>query len=229
MTEEATVAASVSQVWRDFTDASALTEWIWPPRLETTAVVDPRPQGVWEIRSEVGELAVLGTVLAVDPPRSLRLAWRWDGEQHSTDAEIALERIADATTLVTVRHSGFETPEERDLHVEGWSNCLGRLVERYARWRRSIDTQQREVEDAATVTPWSPGRCSGMQRPSGMRFAMSKSRLLGSAALAGVLVVAGISVGPAFAEDPPPLVWSTVSGFPITEDGVTSAGRRPLL
>jgi hypothetical protein len=44
---------------------------------------------------------------------------------------------------------------------------------------------------------------------------MSKSRVLASSALAGVLVVAGLSAGPAFAEDPP-LVWTTVEGYPVT-------------
>ena len=132
LTEEARVAASVDVVWKDFTDAVALAEWIWPPRFETTAVVDPHPEGVWQLRSEIAELAVVATVLSIDPPRSLRLAWRWDGEPHTTDAQITLDAASDDSTHVIVRHSGFETPEERESHVEGWSNCLERLVERYA-------------------------------------------------------------------------------------------------
>ncbi|MET0886691.1 MAG: PxKF domain-containing protein, partial [Mycetocola sp.] len=50
---------------------------------------------------------------------------------------------------------------------------------------------------------------------------MSKSRVFASAALAAVLVVAGLSATPAFADDPPPLVWSALPGFPVTNDGVT--------
>lgn len=42
---------------------------------------------------------------------------------------------------------------------------------------------------------------------------MSKSRVFASAALAGVLVIAGLSAGPAFAEDAP--VWSDAPNFPI--------------
>lgn len=129
MIEEAVVGASVDVVWNDFTDAAALEEWMWPPRLESAAVVDLRPNGEWQIRSEIGQLAILATVLTIDVPRSLRLAWRWDGESHTTDAEIALEEAADGSKVV-VRHSGFRTPEERELHVEGWSNCLQRLVEK---------------------------------------------------------------------------------------------------
>jgi len=132
LTEEASVAASVDVVWADFTDATALAEWIWPPRFETSAVVDPRPRGAWELRSEVAGLAVLATVTAADAPRSLQLAWRWEGEPHTTDVEITLQPAADDATRVEVRHSGFESGEERESHVEGWSNCIGRLVERHA-------------------------------------------------------------------------------------------------
>lgn len=132
LTEEALVAASVDTVWHDFTDSAALAEWIWPPRFDTTAIVEPVPHGPWELRSEVADLAVLGTVLAVDAPNALRLSWRWDGEAHTTGVEISLQPAADGATRVTVRHTGFESAEERESHVEGWSNCLERLIERHA-------------------------------------------------------------------------------------------------
>jgi len=131
LTEEALVEASVDVVWRDFTDAPSLVAWIWPPRFESTAVVDARPHGAWEVRSDAAELAVIGRVLKVDAPRNLRLEWRWDGEQHATDVEITLEPAAGDAARVIVRHSGFQTQEERESHVEGWSNCLQRLVERH--------------------------------------------------------------------------------------------------
>jgi len=49
---------------------------------------------------------------------------------------------------------------------------------------------------------------------------MSKSRVLTAAGLVGVLIATGFAAGPAFADDPPPLVW-TVTGVPTTVDGVT--------
>ena len=131
LTEEALVAASVDTVWNDFTQAAALAEWIWPPRFETETVVEAEPQGRWEVRSTVADLAVEGRVLEIDPPRRLRLQWRWEGEEHTTDAEITLEEAADAATRVIVRHTGFLTADERESHVEGWSNCLQRLIERH--------------------------------------------------------------------------------------------------
>lgn len=131
LTEEALVAASVDTVWTDFTDAAALTAWYWPPRFETKALIEPEPQGRWSVRSAVADIAVEARVLAIDPPRTLRLQWRWAGEEHPTDVEIELEPAADDATRVIVRHTGFRTREERDNHVDGWVSCLQRLIDRY--------------------------------------------------------------------------------------------------
>ncbi|GAA1948747.1 SRPBCC domain-containing protein [Microbacterium deminutum] len=131
LTEEALVAASLDTVWVDFTDAACLAEWYWPPRFETEALVELEPQGRWEVRSAVADLAVEATVLAIDAPRALRLQWRWAGEEHATDVEIALEPAADDATRVIVRHAGFVSAEERENHVEGWSSCLQRLIARH--------------------------------------------------------------------------------------------------
>jgi uncharacterized protein YndB with AHSA1/START domain len=131
LTEEALVAASVDVVWREFTVAGRLAEWFWPPRFETMAVVEVRELGRWEVLSVPADLAVEGKVLQFEAPHALRLAWRWAGEDHTTDVEIALEPAADAATRVIVRHSGFASTEERDNHVDGWSTCLQRLVDRH--------------------------------------------------------------------------------------------------
>lgn len=131
ITESALVAASTDTVWRDLTHPAQLAEWIWPRRFETQAVVEPVVGGRWEVASAVAELAVQGRVLAFEPPFSLRLEWRWEGEDHATDAEITLEAAADASTRITVRHSGFVSAEERESHIEGWTNCLQRLVDRH--------------------------------------------------------------------------------------------------
>lgn len=92
LTERALVAASVESVWNEFTDAALLAQWIWPPRFETEAVVEPRELGRWHLRSTAADLAVEGRVLDIDPPRRLRLEWRWAGEDHTTDAELSFEQ-----------------------------------------------------------------------------------------------------------------------------------------
>lgn len=131
LTEEALVAASVDEVWRDLTRSGALAEWFWPARMQPTALVELRELGRWQVRSEPAGIAVEAVVLAVDAPRSLRLEWRWAGEDAATDVGIALEPAADSATRVIVRHSGFATAAERQNHVEGWADCLQRLVDRH--------------------------------------------------------------------------------------------------
>jgi uncharacterized protein YndB with AHSA1/START domain len=131
LTVEARVAAPPHSVWRDLTDAQALAAWFWPSRFETLAAVDPRPEGPWEVRSLVAGIAVVGRVLSADPPRALQLTWRWEGEPTATEVEVLLADVADGATRVHVVHSGFATPEERDAHVQGWTDCLQRLVERH--------------------------------------------------------------------------------------------------
>ena len=131
LTEEALVAASVDVIWAEFTHPELLVSWFWPPRFETTAVVEVRELGPWEVRSEVADLAVGAQVLTFEAPHRLRLAWRWAGEEHTTDVELELEEAADATTRAIVRQSGFATAEERAEHVDGWASCLQRLVDRH--------------------------------------------------------------------------------------------------
>lgn len=131
LTEEALVAASIDDVWQDFTRSRRLAEWFWPPRMQTTALVELRELGRWQVTSVPADLAVEATVLSVDAPRALRLEWRWAGETGVTDVGITLEPAADASTRVIVRHAGFAAADERERHVEGWADCLQRLVDRY--------------------------------------------------------------------------------------------------
>jgi uncharacterized protein YndB with AHSA1/START domain len=133
LTEEALVAASVDEVWNDLTDAASLAEWIWPERFDTKALVEPVAQGRWAVRSAVADIAVDARILTIEPPTALRLQWRWEGEEHTTDAEITLEPAADDATRVIVRQSGFLSAEERESHVEGWTDCLQRLIQRHGR------------------------------------------------------------------------------------------------
>jgi len=131
LTEEALVAASVEVVWQEFTVAERLSDWFWPPRFQATAVVELRELGTWAVRSVPVDMAVEATVLTFQAPHALRLGWRWAGEDRTTDVEIELQPAADSTTRVIVRQSGFATAEERDDHIDGWSSCLQRLVDRH--------------------------------------------------------------------------------------------------
>lgn len=129
LTAEALVAAPREVVWADWTDPAALAAWIWPQRFQTIARIDLGE--TWTVRSETMGIAVVATVLRADGPNHLRLAWRWDGEEAVTDVDVVFEEAQDAATRVIVRHTGFATAEERASHIEGWTHCLDRLVDRH--------------------------------------------------------------------------------------------------
>ena len=132
LTEQVLVAAEAETVWQDWADATSLAQWMWPPRFESPAAVTPAVGGAWNVRSAVTGMAVVGEVIAVDPPRELRIAWRWAGEDQTTDVTVSLEPVSDHATRVTVRHTGFRNDAERDDHIQGWTDCLGRLIQRHA-------------------------------------------------------------------------------------------------
>jgi len=73
LTEEALVAASVDDVWADFTRADRLQEWMWPPRFESTAAVELRELGRWELRSDVESGLLLSQAMARHPKVFSRL------------------------------------------------------------------------------------------------------------------------------------------------------------
>ena len=113
--------ASPERLWRAFTTPE-LAEWFWPQRFETDVSIDPRVGGGYTVSSVPMGMAVSGTFTVVDEPSALGFTWRWDGEDAETTVTVAIE---DGAVIVT--HSGFETDEARDDHIQGWNDCLERL------------------------------------------------------------------------------------------------------
>lgn len=126
LTVDRRIVAPPDRVWRALTDPALLAAWFWPPRFETAVELDPREGGAYRIASGPAALAVAGTVVAIDPQRSLTLTWRWDGDDADTRVTIALTPDT-AGTRVTVRHDGFADGETAARHVQGWNDCLERL------------------------------------------------------------------------------------------------------
>lgn len=126
----ATVHAPPQTVWSDWVDSGALAAWFWPPRLQASASVDV-DTGMWKLRSDVADMGVTAQVRAIEPPHRLGLRWQWDGEDAATDVTVMLDAVGDATQVMVV-HTGFTDLEERERHVQGWTDCLARLVERHA-------------------------------------------------------------------------------------------------
>lgn len=119
------VPAPPERIWRAFTTAE-LGEWFWPPAWDVTTEIDLRPGARYRIVSNAGGMAVGGEYLAIEPPKRLVQAWRWEGEGLETTVTLTFERERGGT-LVTITHAGFADDQTRDDHIQGWNDCLARL------------------------------------------------------------------------------------------------------
>jgi uncharacterized protein YndB with AHSA1/START domain len=101
---EIAIHASLERVWQALVSAEHRAAW-WA-YLE----LDPRPGGMVVERwhNDAGrEVTTSGQVLELEPPRRLRCTWRDDDWSAFTEVEFDL-RSGDETTLVSLRHDGWE-------------------------------------------------------------------------------------------------------------------------
>lgn len=135
-THEATLAKSVpaprDRVFHSMTDSPELQLW-WGP--QATAEVDLRPGGLFRLAMLLpngASLVAKGTYQTVQIPARLDFTWAWEGEEGETLVTMLFHDRGEETE-VAVTHTGFSDPETAANHVQGWSDCLDRLVFRYSR------------------------------------------------------------------------------------------------
>jgi len=91
------------------------------------ADLDPRPGG--RVRLQLREATAVGTVLAVDSPQHLSIAWDWEGEPLGCPSVVAFDLIDHgARTHLTLRHIGFPGRASTELHGALWHHWFARLV-----------------------------------------------------------------------------------------------------
>ncbi len=120
------VAAPPDAVDRALIEPAALDRWI-----ATRATVEARPGGAYDFGWRAGPAGVV----AYEPSRRLRIAWRYRGD---TVVTWTLDGDADGTWL-TLAHEGWDEERITADHQMGWTMYAARLrglVETGARWRR---------------------------------------------------------------------------------------------
>jgi uncharacterized protein YndB with AHSA1/START domain len=129
------------RVFEAWTNEDVLKKW-WAaqPSWDTPiAEVDARAGGSYRLAMrdpESGETHTLvGEYREVTPPERLVYTWTWESNvdamsgSENTLVEVDFREDGDATEVV-VTHSGFASPELRDMHVQGWNGCLDNLERR---------------------------------------------------------------------------------------------------
>ena len=128
-------AARPETVFRVLTSPDTLLDW-WGPegtRIAENALDFSRP-GPWHATmvSPGGEAArVLGEVLEVDPPSSVRLTLAFDmggGRRGPTSTiHFSLAATSDGTDL-TLTQTGLDPAHVEDMRLKGWASALDRLT-----------------------------------------------------------------------------------------------------
>jgi uncharacterized protein YndB with AHSA1/START domain len=117
------IQAPPDVVFPYFTDPELIVTWIGQ-----RAELDPNPGGLFFL--DMGEVAVQGAYLTVDPPYRVVFTWGIPGNDAlptgSSTVEVVLTPDGD-DTLVVLTHRGVPSTHIGD-HRAGWEHQLGRLI-----------------------------------------------------------------------------------------------------
>jgi uncharacterized protein YndB with AHSA1/START domain len=118
---QAEVDASREDVFALVSTVDGMRRWL------DDAELDPQPGG--RVRLRLLQSVAVGKVLAVDPPQHLSLTWDWESEPLGAPSVVAFDLIDHGhRTHLTVRHVGFRSRTQWELHDALWRHWFGRLV-----------------------------------------------------------------------------------------------------
>ncbi len=101
--------------------AEGLRRWI------DDATLDPRVGGSFRFRMLDG--VAVGRVVALEPAQHVSYAWDWEAQPLGYPTIVAFDLIAHGTrTHLTLRHVGFRSSGQAQLHDAMWRHWFTRLV-----------------------------------------------------------------------------------------------------
>ncbi|MGH3276796.1 MAG: SRPBCC family protein [Pseudonocardiaceae bacterium] len=116
------IAAPPATVFPYFTEPALIVKWIGD-----MAELDPKPGGVFSL--DMGEVAVRGAYIVVDPPHRLVFSWGINGSDSLPPAgssiEVVLTPDGDNTLVVLTQRD--LPPGQVEIHRAGWEHRLGLL------------------------------------------------------------------------------------------------------
>lgn len=125
--------AMVFQAW---TDPKQIARW-WGPKGFTTVDydIDVRPGGAYRLRMrspEGTDHRKRGVYREIVAPERIVFTFAWEQPDGSLGEELLVTVTFEAFgagTRLTLRQSGFDTVENRNSHVIGWTSCLEKFGE----------------------------------------------------------------------------------------------------
>jgi len=81
------------------------------------------------LRFRLRDAEAHGEVVALDPPQHISWSWDWHDEPLGVPTVVAFDLIEHgARTHLTIRHVGFRTRAQRELHEQLWRYWFARLL-----------------------------------------------------------------------------------------------------
>jgi len=126
------IAASPERVFKALTSKEIVGWWVRPGVFNTTEWTGAiRVGGRWQSSGIArGKPYVLeGEFIEIDPPRKLVHTWHLAGTTSApTTVTYILDRLAGGTRI-TLRHTGFTSPDSCMANCVGWETSFGQLSE----------------------------------------------------------------------------------------------------
>jgi uncharacterized protein YndB with AHSA1/START domain len=124
-------AAPPARVFSAWTDAAMIKRWFAPGDMKVAeAAADPRPGGRYRIVMESPDGAqriVGGEYREIVANERLSFSFKWEHGQDVTLVELAFKPAGAGATEMTLVHSQFTAPQDRDMHGQGWAGCFANL------------------------------------------------------------------------------------------------------
>ena len=139
LTLEREFAADPATVFAFVTDPDHLLDW-WGPEGLTVPdhQLDFTAPGPWHsvmVNAEGGRYHVSGTVVSVDPPRSVEFTWAWhdaaDKRGHESRVRFEVADNGRGGALFRLIHRAFTDAESVTAHNEGWTSSLRKLERQF--------------------------------------------------------------------------------------------------
>jgi uncharacterized protein YndB with AHSA1/START domain len=123
-------------VYRAWTERDRVLQWLGPAGFTGIEfAMDERPGGAWQgrMRGPDGtEHANGGRVREAVAPERLVFTFAWDEEDGTPGREMLITiTLADrgGRTEMTFHQAAFESAEDRDGHIQGWSESFDKLAQ----------------------------------------------------------------------------------------------------
>lgn len=129
------IATSPEKLFDAWTKPDIILKW-WGPEGSSVEEheLDIRVGGGWKttfLNPDGNFYACGGIYKVIDRPRHLAMTWAWmqpDGQRgHETMVDVSFEKV-ERGTLMTLVQKTFADARQTDLHNQGWTSSLDRLV-----------------------------------------------------------------------------------------------------